>query len=150
MTTPTPTPGAASDASQPSDDLLSADDVARTLGVTKQTVSRLIRTGALPAEKVGNKWVIFADKLGAYLAENNLVPEPADHPRRPASPRYPPARPAMPSHPSPAKQAPPATQSPPHPSARSASSPALLGLTWEWSAPASTPRSIARTTASAA
>ncbi len=83
MTTPAPTPGAASDASQPSDDLLSADDVARTLGVTKQTVSRLIRTGALPAEKVGNKWVIFADKLGAYLAANNLVPEPADHPRRP-------------------------------------------------------------------
>ena len=85
MTTPAPTPGAASDAPQPSDDLLSADDVARTLGVTKQTVSRLIRTGALPAEKVGNKWVIFAGKLDAYLAENNLVPEPPDHPRRPGA-----------------------------------------------------------------
>lgn len=150
MTTPAPTPGAASDASQPSDDLLSADDVARTLGVTKQTVSRLIRTGALPAEKVGNKWVIFADKLGAYLAANNLVPEPADHPRRPGvtptlagAPAD--AAPSLASDTSPAGNAIPAA-----PSAHSASSPAPSGLTWEWSAPASTPRSIARTTASAA
>lgn len=64
------------------DDLLSADDAARILGVTKQTVSRLIRAGQLPAEKVGSRWVIFAGKLDDYLAENNLVPEPPDHPRR--------------------------------------------------------------------
>lgn len=78
-------PASATGAAQASDDLLSADDVARTLGVTKQTVSRLIRTGALPAEKVGNRWVIYANRLADYLVENNLVPEPADHPRRTAS-----------------------------------------------------------------
>ena len=35
----------AAETAEARDDLLSADDAARILGVTKQTVSRLIRTG---------------------------------------------------------------------------------------------------------
>lgn len=67
-----------------SDTLLSVDAAADALGVTKQTVTRLIREKALPAERVGNKWVLYADDLDAYLEENNLVPEPKDHGRREA------------------------------------------------------------------
>lgn len=60
--------------------LLSVEDAADTLGVTKQTVTRLIRCGEIDAEKVGNKWVLRDDSLEKYLADNNLVPEPKDHP----------------------------------------------------------------------
>lgn len=61
--------------------LLSVDDAAKTFGVTRQTVTRLIRTKELAAEKVGNKWVLQSQHLEKYLNNNNLVPEPVDHPR---------------------------------------------------------------------
>ena len=61
------------------DSLLSVDDAAVVLGVTKQTVTRLIRLGKLAAEKVGNKWVIREQSLNSYMLDNNLVAEPKDH-----------------------------------------------------------------------
>lgn len=60
--------------------LLSVDEVAGAIGVTKQTVTRLIRSEKLPAEKVGNKWVIREESLENYFRDNNLVAEPKDHP----------------------------------------------------------------------
>ena len=60
--------------------LLSVEDAADTLGVTKQTVTRLIRRDEIEAEKVGNKWVLRESSLKRYLENNNLVPEPKDHP----------------------------------------------------------------------
>ena len=65
-----------------SNELISVDETADTLGVTKQTVTRLIRDGQLAAQKVGNKWVLRASDLENYLKDNNLVPEPKDHRRR--------------------------------------------------------------------
>ncbi len=61
--------------------LLSAEDAATKLGLTKQTVSRLIRLGKLPAQKVGNKWVIHDGDLARYFIDNNIIPEPSDHGR---------------------------------------------------------------------
>lgn len=61
--------------------LLSVDEAADVLGVTKQTVTRLIRNNQLSAEKVGNKWILDQDALDTYLSDNNLVPEPKDHKR---------------------------------------------------------------------
>lgn len=66
----------------PSDALISAEEAADILGVTKQTISRLIRENRIPAQKVGNKWVLHAEHLAEYLDANNLVPEPKDHGRR--------------------------------------------------------------------
>ncbi|WP_419499348.1 helix-turn-helix domain-containing protein, partial [Adlercreutzia equolifaciens] len=43
--------------SEKQESLLSVDDAADSIGVTKQTVTRLIREEKLPAQKVGNKWV---------------------------------------------------------------------------------------------
>ncbi len=62
--------------------LISVEEAADALGVTKQTISRLIREKKLPAQKVGNKWVLYAKSLSDYLDTNNLIPEPKDHRRR--------------------------------------------------------------------
>ncbi len=67
-------------------ELLSVDDASASLGVTKQTVTKLIRTNELPAEKVGNKWILRRKSLTSYLAANNLVPEPKDHRRLDSKP----------------------------------------------------------------
>lgn len=61
--------------------LLSVEDAAVCLGVTRQTVTLLIRSGQLAGERVGSRWVIRSEGLAAYLEENNLVPEPRDHGR---------------------------------------------------------------------
>lgn len=62
------------------EELLSVEDAALSLGVTNQTVTRLIRAGFVKASKVGNKWVLRGSELDKYMRENNLVPEPKDHP----------------------------------------------------------------------
>ena len=67
--------------SAPNRELISVEQAAKVLGVTKQTVTRLIRADQLPAERVGNKWILYAEALIDYLDENNLVPEPEDHAR---------------------------------------------------------------------
>ncbi|MDN4469433.1 DNA cytosine methyltransferase [Gordonibacter sp. RACS_AR68] len=70
-----------------SNELLSVNDAADALGVTKQTVTRLIRLNRLAAQKIGGTWVIPANVLKSYFQENDLVPEPKDHPRK-ATRRY--------------------------------------------------------------
>ena len=65
--------------SEKKESLLSVDDAADSIGVTKQTVTRLIREEKLPAQKVGNKWVLREEALRDYMRDNNLVPEPKDH-----------------------------------------------------------------------
>ena len=67
--------------SETQDALISAEEAADALGVTKQTISRLIREEKLPAQKVGNKWVLHAESLAAFLNASNLIPEPTDHGR---------------------------------------------------------------------
>ncbi len=42
---------------------MSIDDVAQRLGVSRTVVSRLIADGSLPAEKVGNSWVVDVDDV---------------------------------------------------------------------------------------
>lgn len=59
--------------------LLSADEAAKILGVTRQTISKEVRSGTLHAEKVSNRWVFKRSDLSSYLEEHNLIPEPADH-----------------------------------------------------------------------
>ena len=61
--------------------LLSAEDVSKVMGVTKQTVTRLVREKKIAATRVGNKWVVDSSSLAKYMDDNNLVPEPSDHPR---------------------------------------------------------------------
>ena len=62
--------------------LIAADEAAKILGVTRQTITRLIRTDKLKAQKVGNRWVFTSEALSGYLAANNLTPEPSDHKAR--------------------------------------------------------------------
>lgn len=64
--------------------MLSVDDASKTMGLTKQTITKLIRQSIISAVRVGNKWVIDGDSLDDYMAQNNLIPEPADHPRNDA------------------------------------------------------------------
>lgn len=61
--------------------LLSVEEVSKIMGVTKQTVTRLVRESKIEAARVGNKWVVDGDALKKYMEDNNLVPEPSDHPR---------------------------------------------------------------------
>lgn len=61
--------------------MLSVDDASKKMGLTKQTITRLIRQSVISAVRVGNKWVIDGDSLDEYMSHNNLIPEPSDHPR---------------------------------------------------------------------
>lgn len=64
--------------------MLSVDAASKKIGLTKQTITRLIRQSVISAVRVGNKWVIDGDSLDEYMAQNNLIPEPSDHPRKEA------------------------------------------------------------------
>ncbi len=66
----------------PAEKMISVDIASQKMGLTKQSITRLIRKDVLSAVRVGNKWVIDSDSLDAYMNDNNLIPEPADHPRR--------------------------------------------------------------------
>lgn len=59
--------------------LISADDVSRVLGVSRPTVTRLVRTGELHGDRVGRQWVFDQSELESYMAKSNLVAEPSDH-----------------------------------------------------------------------
>lgn len=49
--------------------MLSRDHVAESLGVSKQTVDRLIRRGDLRAIKIGRRVLVPADALDALIAQ---------------------------------------------------------------------------------
>lgn len=63
-------------------ELISVEDASLTLGLTKQTITGLIRAGKVSAEKVGNQWILRKADVNRYLESNNLVPAPPDHERR--------------------------------------------------------------------
>lgn len=49
--------------------VLNVSDVAEILGIAPYTVRKLMRTGALPAKRVGNRFKITKNKLCEYLEE---------------------------------------------------------------------------------
>lgn len=61
--------------------MLSTDDIARRLGVSRPTASKLVRSGEIAAERVGGQWVSTERAFDAYLERSNLSQAPADHPR---------------------------------------------------------------------
>ena len=61
--------------------MLSTDDIARRLGISKPTANKLVRSGEIAAERVGSQWVAGERAFAAYLDRGNLSPAPEDHPR---------------------------------------------------------------------
>lgn len=61
--------------------LLTANEAAKKLKVTVQSVRLLIKNGQLNAERVGNQWLISVDDLNEYIEKYNVVIEPDDHER---------------------------------------------------------------------
>jgi excisionase family DNA binding protein len=60
-----PTPG--------SHELLTAEDVRAYLRVNARTVYRLIRSGELPAARVGRQWRVSRSDLDAFLDGHRLT-----------------------------------------------------------------------------
>ena len=50
--------------------ILNISDVAEILGVTPNTVRKLVKTNCLHAVKVGKRYKVTKNKLLAYLGEN--------------------------------------------------------------------------------
>lgn len=50
--------------------ILNISDVAEILGVTPNTVRKLVKTNSLHAVKVGKRYKVTKNKLLAYLGEN--------------------------------------------------------------------------------
>lgn len=48
-------------------ELLTVGEVADRLRVSEGTVYSLLRSGALPAVKIGSQWRVSADRLSLYL-----------------------------------------------------------------------------------
>lgn len=51
------------------EELLLLENICPILHMGKTTAYKLIKTGQLPAQKIGGKWQIRADDLKNYLAE---------------------------------------------------------------------------------
>ena len=51
-------------------ELLTIQDVAMLLKVSRQHVRKMVRAGLLPAVKIGRKWRIEKDYLKNFLEEN--------------------------------------------------------------------------------
>lgn len=64
-----------------SNDLLSAQDVAKMLKVSVQYIRKLISENKLVATRIGKQWIINKDDLNNYLNTNDVVIEPDDHER---------------------------------------------------------------------
>jgi excisionase family DNA binding protein len=60
------------------DTLMTVAEVADVLRVSNMTVYRLIRSGELPALRVGKSFRIQRRDLSAYLADGVVRAEPAD------------------------------------------------------------------------
>ena len=76
-----------SDAAPPVDDRLTLHDVAGRLGVHYMTAYRYVRTGRLPASKVGGTWWVAEADLRAFTSDGTTTPgttptDPTDHARR--------------------------------------------------------------------
>jgi len=51
-------------------EVFSPEEAAEWLGVSPQTVYRLLRSGELPGRKIGQQWRIHKGELEAYLRGN--------------------------------------------------------------------------------
>jgi excisionase family DNA binding protein len=49
-------------------DYVSVRDACHRLGVHEETIRRLVRSGSLKAEKIGNQWFISREELGVFAA----------------------------------------------------------------------------------
>ncbi len=57
-------------------DVLTVEEVAKLLKLSKITIYRLIKTGEIPAYKVGASWRINKDDLEAYIeSRKGMVPK---------------------------------------------------------------------------
>ena len=63
------------------ENMMTVEQASQNVGVTKQTITKLIRENEIAAVRMGNKWVIDRGSLDIYMEKNNLVPEPCDHER---------------------------------------------------------------------
>ncbi|MCB7036258.1 DNA cytosine methyltransferase [Eggerthella sinensis] len=61
--------------------LLSIEDIAHELGVTKPTALKMIKNGAIGATKIGSSLGVRKQDLDHYIELNNLERAPLDHPR---------------------------------------------------------------------
>ena len=58
--------------------MLTAKEVARTIGLSEAHVIRLCEQGRLRAQKIDDAWVIWEDDMGAARKENLRHPPPID------------------------------------------------------------------------
>ena len=52
-------------------EILTPDEVAEYLKVSKKTVYKIVRSGALPAFKAGKHWRVRSADLGAWIARRS-------------------------------------------------------------------------------
>ncbi|MCY4025183.1 MAG: helix-turn-helix domain-containing protein [Acidobacteria bacterium] len=52
-------------------EILTLDEVAAYLKISKKTVYKIVRSGALPAFKAGKHWRVRSDELGAWIARGS-------------------------------------------------------------------------------
>lgn len=53
--------------------------IAEALSITPQTATRLLRSQAISATRIGNRWITTKADIDNYLSSNNLTAVPADH-----------------------------------------------------------------------
>lgn len=53
------------------DDYVSVREACRRIGVHEETIRRLVRSGILKADKIGNQWFINREELGLFSATYN-------------------------------------------------------------------------------
>lgn len=63
------------------ENLMSVAEVAKKLKITSQSVRSLMRDGVIEATPVGKQWITTKEKVQEYIAKNNVIIEPDDHPR---------------------------------------------------------------------
>lgn len=56
------------------DSLMTLEEVATYLRLSKDTVYRMAQTGKIPASKVGNQWRFRRDEVEAWLEQHKNLP----------------------------------------------------------------------------
>ena len=76
-TSTTTTP--ASPAPEPSE-WLTTEEAARRYRISRQTLTKLIHTGQIPASRVGAKWILHREEADAALLRHGNLPTGGQHP----------------------------------------------------------------------
>lgn len=66
-----PAESVAAGAASPVAEILTPDEVAAYLKISKKTVYKIVRSGALPAFKAGKHWRVRRADLGAWIARRS-------------------------------------------------------------------------------